>query len=127
MGKKENHEKHTFGSWLTTALVCFQAPRTAPATFVAVSFDVLCGGGLGKQRTAQPQRRKQRAWQELFLLRNHSAPAIYVEVVEVRCEGSKGEWHEGSRGCEHELFFFFSSHSISLSDGPDVANIYWLA
>ena len=32
------------------APVCFQAPSTAPATSVAVSFGVWCGGGLGKQR-----------------------------------------------------------------------------
>ena len=31
------------------ALVCLQAPHTALATSVAVSFDVWCGGGLGKQ------------------------------------------------------------------------------
>ena len=57
--------------------------------------------------------------------------AICVAVVEARCEGSRGsrgEWREGSRGCEHEFFFFFFlSHSVSLSHGSDVANIYWLA
>ena len=112
LGKRENHEKQTLGPWLTAAPVCFQAPRTAPATSVAVSFGVWCGGGLGKQRTAQPQRRKQRARRELFLL-----------------WGSRGEWRGGSRGCEHELLFFifFLGHSVSLNDGPDVANNYWLA
>ena len=54
LGKRENHEKETFGSWLTAAPVCFQTPRTALATSVAVSFGVWCGGGLEKQRTAQP-------------------------------------------------------------------------
>ena len=67
-----------------------------------------CGGGLGKQRTAQPQRRKQRAQQELFLLRNRSAPAIYVAVVEVRREGSRGECHEHLS----EGFGFLSSFSV---------------
>ena len=37
LGKRENHEKQTFGSLLTAAPVCFQALRTAPAKFVAVS------------------------------------------------------------------------------------------
>ena len=32
-------KKKAFGSWLTAAPVCFQAPRTAPATSVAV----VCG------------------------------------------------------------------------------------
>ena len=31
------------------ASVCLQAPHTALATSVVVSFDVWCGGGLGKQ------------------------------------------------------------------------------
>ena len=70
---------------------------------VAMSFSVWCGGGLRKQRTAKPQRRKQRAQQELFLLQNRSAPVICVAVVEVRREGirgSKGEWHVLlSEGC----------------------------
>ena len=63
---------------------------------MAVSSDVWCGGGLGKQRTAQPQRRKQRARRELFLLQNRSAPAICVAVVEVRREGREEaeEWRE---------------------------------
>ena len=43
LGKRANHEKQTFGSWLTAAPVCFQAPRTAPATSMAVSFGVWCG------------------------------------------------------------------------------------
>ena len=90
LGKKENHEKQTLGSWLTAAPVFFQAPRTGSTTSLAVSFGVWCGGGLGKQRTTQPQSRKQRARQELFLLRNRSAPAIYVVVVEVLREGSRG-------------------------------------
>ena len=80
------------------APVCFQAPSIAPATSVAVSFGVWCGGGLGKQRTAQPQKRNQWARRELFLLQNRSAPAICVAVVKV--------WREGSRGCKYELFFF---------------------
>ena len=50
LGKRANHEKQTFGSWLTTALICFQAPRTALVTCVVVSFGVWCGGGSGKQR-----------------------------------------------------------------------------
>ena len=95
LGKRENHEKQTLGLLLMAAPVCFQAPRTAIATSVAVSFGVWCGGGLGKQRMAQPQRRKQRAQRELFLLRNRSAPTIYVGVMEVQREGSRG-----SRGME---------------------------
>ena len=90
LGKRENHKKQTLGLWLMAAPVCFQAPCTASATSLAVSFGVWCGGGLGRQRTAQPQRRKQRAWRELFLLQNCSALVIYVVVVEVRREGSRG-------------------------------------
>ena len=56
---------------------------------------------------SQPQRRMQRAQWELFLLWNRFAPAICVAVVEFRCKGSRGKWHEGSRGCEHDFFFFF--------------------
>ena len=56
-----------------------------------MSFGIWCGGGLGKQRTTQPQTWKQRARQELFLLRNRSTPAICVAVVEVQREGSRGE------------------------------------
>ena len=48
LGKRENHEKQTFGLWLTAVPVCLQAPHTAPATSVAMSFGVCCGGGLGK-------------------------------------------------------------------------------
>ena len=50
LGKRENYEKQTFGSWLMATMVCFQAPRTALANSVAVSFSVWFGGGLGKQR-----------------------------------------------------------------------------
>ena len=52
---------------------------------------------MGKQRTAQPQRWKQRARRELFLLRNGSTSAICVVAMEVRREGSRGsrgEWRE---------------------------------
>ena len=59
LGKRENHEKQTFGSWLTAAPVCFQVRRT-------------------------------------LLLRNRSAPAICVAVVEVWREGrdEAEEWRE---------------------------------
>ena len=50
LGKRANHGKQTFGSWLMTASVCLQAPRTALATYVAMSFGVWYGGGSGKQR-----------------------------------------------------------------------------
>ena len=70
-------------------------------TCVAVWFGVWCGGGLGKQRMAQPQKRNQWARRELFLLQNRSAPAICVAVVKV--------WREGSRGCKYELFFLLKS------------------
>ena len=53
LGKRVNHEKQTFGSWLTVAPVCLQAPHTAPATCVAMSFGVWYGGGSGKQRTEE--------------------------------------------------------------------------
>ena len=39
-----------------------------------------------KQR-AQPQRRKQRARRELVLLRNRSAPVIYMAVLKKEAEG----------------------------------------
>ena len=38
-----------------------------------------------KQR-AQPQRRKQRVRRELVILRNRSAPAIYMAVVKKEAE-----------------------------------------
>ena len=50
LGKWANHEKQTFRSYLMVALVRLQAPHTASATCVAVSFGVWCGGGLGEQR-----------------------------------------------------------------------------
>ena len=70
LGKRENHEKQTFGSWLTAAPVCFQAPRTAPAKFVAVS-----SGG----------RSVWRWWR--FSVKEEMRTTICVAVVEVRREG----------------------------------------
>ena len=91
LGKRENHEKQTFGSWLMVATVCFQAPRIAPVKFVAVSSDgqsvwrwwrfgvkeerrtticvAVCGGLAWRKR-----------WEQRFVW-------WYVAVVEVRREG----------------------------------------
>ena len=44
-----------------------------------------------KQR-AQPQRRKQRARRELVILRNRSAPAIYMAVLKKEAEGEGGSF-----------------------------------
>ena len=70
MGKRENHEKQTFGSWLAAAPVCFQAPRTIPTTSLAVSFGVWCGGGLGKQRWKREEAFVWGLW--VFLIRSHA-------------------------------------------------------
>ena len=73
LGKRENHEKQTFGSWLTVAPVCFQAP-TNSSSLKSFSPDVWCGGGLGKQRMAQPRGGSK----------GHGENSFFLEIVLLR-------------------------------------------
>ena len=85
------------------APVCFQAPSIAPATSVAVSFDVWCGGGLGKQR-----------WKMGFLnLFSRTALANSVAVsFGVWCGGALGKQRWKREGCGGELLSEFFLRSL---------------
>ena len=87
------------------ALVCFQAPRTAPVTSVAVSFGVWCGGGLGKQR-----------WKMGFLnLFSCTTLANSVAMNSgVWCGGGLGKQRWKREGYGGELLFEFFLRSLFL-------------
>ena len=96
-------KKKTFGSWLTAAPICFQAPRTAPTTSVAVSLGVSCGGGLGKQRL------------KIGFLNSfsHTTPANSVAMSSsVWCGGGLGKQRWKREGYGGELLFEFFLRSL---------------
>ena len=71
---------------------------------------VWCGGGLGKQRMAQPQRRKQRARRELFLLRR----SVW-----------RRWWRFGVKEAEEALVFFLHSLVFFLRLERDLSESTW--
>ena len=73
LGKRENHEKQTFGSWLMAAPVCFQAPTNSSSSKLFGS-SVCCGGGLGKQKTTQPRGGSK----------GHGENSFFLEIVLLR-------------------------------------------